>query len=411
MRTIAIWISLLLVFAIPWEDAINITGLGTLTRIIGMLAAVFWLGVALVEDRFRRPHVFHLFVYLFILWNLVSFFWSFSADETEQRIETYIQLGILTWILWDLYSTPVALRSAMEAYILGAYVLIFTTVLNYLTGQGISVYETGRFAGANTNANDLALNLALALPIAWHLAVSTPKEKKSKFLSLINYAYVPAAFFAISLTASRMAVFATVPAIVYMMGRANRFKPLYQVLILAALVGTIPFIPESSIDRLATTGTALSTGDLGGRGELWYGSLAVFSEHPFLGVGSGALSTSAFLGSVAHNTFLSILAELGLIGFILFVVILAIVTVQAANQPKLLSRLWISELAIWAIGVFTLTWEYRKTTWLFLSLVVISASLYRRCDSARQDPSTRNYALVWPDSSGIQVKRWKRVQR
>jgi O-antigen ligase len=409
MRTSAIRISLLLVFATPWEDAINITGVGTLTRIIGMLVAVSWLGLALVERRFRRPHMFHLFVYLFILWNLASFFWSFSADLTEQRVETYIQLGILTWILWDLYNTPLALRSAMQAYILGAYVLILTTGLNYLTGQGISVYET-RFAGANTNANDLALNLALGLPIAWHLAVFTSKEKKSKLLSLINYAYVPAAFFTISLTASRMALFATMPAIFYMIGRGNRFKPLHQGLILAALIGTIFFIPESSIDRLATTGTELSTGDLGGRGILWRRSLAVFSQNPVLGAGSGALNTNALLGGAAHNTFLSVLAELGLIGFILFVFILAIVGLQAANQPKFLSRLWISVLAVWTIGVFSLTWECRKTTWLFFSLVVSSSSLYRRFDSARQDSPTRNYALVWPDSSEIQVERWKRTR-
>jgi O-antigen ligase len=133
--------------------------------------------------------------------------------------------------------------------------------------------------------------------------------------------------------------------------------------------------------------------------------LAIFSEHPLLGVGSGSLGTDSLLGTVAHNTFLSVLAELGLIGLSFFVVILAIVVHQAANQPKWLSWLWLTVLAIWVIGVFTLTWEYRKTTWLFLSLIVISASLFRRGDRIKGGSSLFDEPLVLPDASGIQAKR------
>jgi hypothetical protein len=35
-------------------------------------------------------------------------------------------------------------------------------------------------------------------------------------------------------------------------------------------------------------------------------------------------------------------------------------------------------LAIWGIGVFTLTWEYRKTTWLLLTLIVIGANMHNK---------------------------------
>jgi O-antigen ligase len=86
------------------------------------------------------------------------------------------------------------------------------------------------------------------------------------------------------------------------------------------------------------------------------------------------------LGAFAHNTFLSILAELGLIGFVLFAGILAIVTHKALTQMKGLSALWLTVLAIWAIGSFSLTWEFRKPTWLFFSLIIISGSLLSRDD-------------------------------
>jgi O-antigen ligase len=130
----------------------------------------------------------------------------------------------------------------------------------------------------------------------------------------------------------------------------------------------------------------------------------VFSKQPLLGVGSGALKTATFLGGVAHNTFLSVLAELGLIGFTLFVGMLAIVAYQAAKQPKWLSGLWLSILAVWCIGAFTLTWEYRKPTWLFLSLVVISADLFRRGDCLDEGPPLPARAPVFADLSRIHAK-------
>ena len=32
-------------------------------------------------------------------------------------------------------------------------------------------------------------------------------------------------------------------------------------------------------------------------------------------------------------------------------------------------------LAVWAIGASTLTWEHRKTTWLFMTLIIAAGTL------------------------------------
>jgi O-antigen ligase len=378
MRTAAFLLSLVVVFMIPWENAVTLGEWGTLTRAIGMLAAAVWLASALGAREFRKPHPFHLAIFFFVLWNMASVYWTVDVDETVQHIKSYVQLAILAWILWDLYTSQKALRAALEAYILGAYVTIGSTMSNYLIGRGISV-SGDRYAGAGLNAVDLSLILALGLPVAWHLSTSAGNSFKDRVLRLVNYAYIPASLFAVILTASRTALFAIVPAVLYIVGTATRLKPSSRILIFVFFIGTLfalqPHIPQATVDRLATIDDTIAAGDVGGRMKLWSGSMATFSEHPLLGVGSGALHTPTVLGSVAHNTFLSVLAELGLIGFIFFCAVLAIVAYQAVNQPKWLSGLWITVLAIWAIGVFALTWEYTKQTWLFLSLVVISANL------------------------------------
>jgi O-antigen ligase len=83
------------------------------------------------------------------------------------------------------------------------------------------------------------------------------------------------------------------------------------------------------------------------------------------------------IGSEAHQTFLSILAETGLIGFSLFICTLAIVLNQAARLLKGYSGLWFSVFFIWAIGVLSLSWEMKKITWLFLSFVIIEGAALR----------------------------------
>ena len=133
MRTVSFLLSLAMIFAIPWENTIAVNGVSVLTKGIGMLMAAAWL-VSTSKAGLRKPHQFHVVMFLFIDWNIASFFWSIQADNTAQNIMTYIQLGILSWILWDLYTTPKALRAGLQAYVLGAYVSIGSVIFNYLKG-------------------------------------------------------------------------------------------------------------------------------------------------------------------------------------------------------------------------------------------------------------------------------------
>ena len=72
----------LLVFAIPWEDAVTISGFGTSARLIGM--AAMGLGTfAIVETgRVRRPAPAHIIMALFVLMAAASYMWSLSPEGT-----------------------------------------------------------------------------------------------------------------------------------------------------------------------------------------------------------------------------------------------------------------------------------------------------------------------------------------
>ena len=380
MQTVVRWLSLILIFVVPWEDTITIGSLGSLTRLMGVGVAGLWMLTVLAKGRLRRFHPFHAAVVLFVVWNVSSAFWTRDLAVTQVRIKTYVQLFLFVLILWDLFTTEVTLRAGLQAYVLGAWVLVFGTIANYLAGVEIEQYSGGRYGATGVNANELAVFLVLALPLAWHLAVAMPADSiPHRIGRLVNLAYLPAGTFAIVLTGSRTSLFAVVPTIVYILWSFPRLKLTSRILILAGLIAgalvLLPYLPQSTLERLGTVGTSIASGDLGGRVNLWRMAMAEFLTHPLMGIGSGAFSSATIAGTYVHNTFLSILAETGMIGFVLFAAMLAIVTYQALRQPKESSRLWGCVLLVWAMAALSLTFELEKATWLFLSFIVISASL------------------------------------
>lgn len=377
MRTIAFWLSLIFIFTVPWENMVLVESNETTgNRLIGILLAVSWLAAVIASGRVRRPHAVHFAIVAFLLWNLSSAIWSVDNDLTRELIETLIQMAILSLILWDLYTTKRALRAGLQAFVLGGYVAIASTIINYVAGTGPSYL---RYAATGFNVNDLGITLALGIAIAWYLALTQTDVRGAKALRILNYCFLPAATLAILLTASRAAVIATIPAFIFVMGSITRLKPASRALVAGGFIGILiaiqAFIPQSSIERLATIGTSVSELDLGGRVEIWSEGLEVFAEHPLVGVGSGAFNAAVESGRSPHNTLLSILVETGPIGLLLFV-LLAIVAVQRAIRPPIAARrMWVATILVWLIGSFSVGWAAAKPTWMLLSLIVVSGAL------------------------------------
>lgn len=380
MRKVAFWLSLGLIFVLPMENVVFISGLGRLSRAIGLLVAAFWLATVVVTGRFRKPRPVHFVIILFISWNMLGVLWSIDVDRSIDRIQTYFQLVGMVLIIWDLYTTPATLRAGLQAFVLGAWVSVIGTIHNYFTANEFS-YR--RYNAAGLHVDDLGLILALGLPLAWHLVHVGAKEKKvALVLSIINYAYLPVASLAILLSGTRAAMIAAVPAFLFVFWSLQRFKPVVRVLLFAALIWTLfemkALVPEAAFKRLGSIDNEIASADLQGRVDLWRQGFVAFSEHPILGVGPDAYRTVVTEGKVAHNTFISVLVEVGVIGFGLFFALLAIVVYQAARQPKWEALLWLTALLVWATGTLTLTWEHRKPTWLILSFAITSASLFTR---------------------------------
>jgi O-antigen ligase len=317
-------------------------------------------------------------VLLFFLWNFVTMFWSFDLESTIPRLQTYSQIFLLMLIYWDLFQKPEDLVSALQAYVLGAYVLIGSTIYNYATGN-IAVQYEGRFSATGVNANDVALLLIIGIPIGLPMAMQlffvAKKNIGGTVLQAINLLYVPLSIFSIVLTGSRTSIIAIIPFSIFLVGTQRikvEQKILFSVMLLLCLAVLLPFVPQSVISRIGTVGNSISEADLGGRVAMWRSSIVVLAQHPLLGVGSGAIDRT--IGGAVHNTFISVVTETGFIGLGLFLCILGLVVYRMATLPGRISPLWLTIFLTWLIGIVSLSWEFRKLTWIILSFIIIQST-------------------------------------
>ncbi|MCU0558698.1 MAG: O-antigen ligase family protein [Desulfobacterales bacterium] len=375
MHAAVTMLTLAFVFSVPWESAVTVGQIGTLARVMGMAAAGGWILLALVRRSCQRPPPFFLASAVFVLWNCLSYFWSLGKDETLMQIQTYVQLLVMSWIVYDLAADERDYRRFLMAYVIGCYVVVVDTILNFLRGE--FAVEPGRYVGANVNAVEMVVILSLGIPIAWFLALNSPRDSLHNKVGLVlHLGYIPLAVFASFLTGSRTALFTLLPGIVYLFSSmrlmAWRTKFILGMLVIGSIYAVSTQIPGVTMSRLMTIGESVADRDLGGRVDLWERSIELIREYPLLGVGSGAFKDYTVYGSVVHNTFLSVFCELGLIGFAIYMAMLAILGREGFRQSRCGQHRSLAMLAIWALGSLSLTWELTKVTWLTFTFVLLA---------------------------------------
>jgi O-antigen ligase len=379
VRKIVFGLSLILIFTIPWEGAFHLPGLGTTATVMGLIVGACWLFMIVVAGQMRRPVLFLFAVAGFVTWVALTTFWSPDPVESLGAVYLWLQTLLFVYILWDLYRTKAALLAGLQAYVLGAYTAVAGAVLNYVQSNAFYTNEE-RYSLGNTNPDGYGFILALGIPVACYLAASPATPKVFR---LINIGYLPVAFIGVALSGTRTASVGAAIGLLYGLATLTKLKIHTRVAVVVVLAASLfvllPIVqPLSSFQRLGTTGTEVTQGDLNGRTGQWAQGLRAFMEHPILGVGTDMYRTVNTLNKVAHNSYLSVLVEEGLIGFTIFLSILGIVALQVLRLPKWDRNFWLTSLLVWAIGASTLTWEHRKTTWLFLTFAVAAAVIGAR---------------------------------
>jgi O-antigen ligase len=359
----------LLVFVIPLENVV-IPGVGLLSIVVGIIASGICM-LAIVERGSLRPlNAAHSLMGVFVLWAAISYLWSLDRDATLVQAAVYLRLLFLVWLIWQLASEQGEPTRLLQAFVLGTFAAGLDTIYQFVR-QNEAAYQ--RYAGAGANPDDLGLMVALSVPIAYCCFIRNRGR-----IRWLYAAHMALAGTTIVLSATRGGALAVGVGLLIVPATAASLKRRQTVAILATLVLLVAaglfLAPASSRERLATIPEELSGGSLSGRTPIWAAGVELFQEHPFIGVGAGAYQNSVrqilIVGEVAHNTFLSIVVELGIVGLAIFCALLGALLIRALELPWLPKRLWLVCAAVWFVGVSNLTWEMRKPTWLLFGLLL-----------------------------------------
>ncbi len=365
----------LFVFTVPFEKTVQIDGFGTASRLLGLLA--FLVGVAAVARgrRMRPPNLVLVLAAVFAAWMALTCFWSIAPEATVSKAITFAQLLAMAWLVWEFARSGRQDMILLRAYVAGASVAAIATIVRYVQSQQ-TYYR--RYAAAGFDPNDLGLTVALSIPLALYVSLRTRGAVR-----YACWAAIALAESAVLLSGSRTALIASFAAFTFAALRwreRDTSQRVASVVLLALLVvGLVRLAPAASRARFSTLHTEVAQGSLHGRTRIWKTGLKALKQRPIAGIGVGAYPTAVrpWLGVpaipgheyVAHNTFLSVLVEGGMVGFALFALTLIAAAVFTWMLPGRDAALWFVMLAVWFVGVSTLTWEHRKPTWLILALI------------------------------------------
>jgi hypothetical protein len=244
-----------------------------------------------------------------------------------------------------------------------------------------------RVTAGDADPNSIALVLAIALP-----ACLWSRNR------LVRYVLGPTVFLAIVFTGSRGALISVAAggvaaAIVLARNSPRPFRQTVQSIgfASAAIALAWALLPEALIDRFAGLPAQVTAGTMTRRTQYWGAAWEQFGESPFWGTGPGSGSYLNYLRTghahVFHNTHLSFLVDLGLAGWLFFMVALIAAWAGALRSSRVFG--WpVVSMAVLTVGSWALSWEGKKVMWVMLimccALLTYPKSVVRESDPNAQ---------------------------
>ena len=369
-RRVVLILLCLIAFFVPWEEMLTTPEFGTAIFLVSSVALAFAVLLVAWRFRIRRIHPVLVLLSFFVFWSVMSAMWSVDPQATQRKSLTYLSLLVLVWMIWEFVDSEMKFLWLLRSYILGCCVTLGLLFVDYVSSRHAFAATDTRYTGGGLNQNAFALLLTIGIVIAAYLAI----HPNSRF-RVFYWVFIVPASLGVLLTGSRTGAIALVVAL-FVATALSLSRSLKAMLVLIAIVaGTVWLVPSvipADLLSRVTEGTSAQT--FVEREDQWKLGLELWHGTPFLGVGTGAFITAALSdggrGLMAHNAFVQLLAEDGLIGFGIMLLVWYLLARKAWKLPRHERLLWLGAGAAWLLGASMLSSEYYKITWLLYAWIM-----------------------------------------
>jgi O-antigen ligase len=308
---------------LPFET-VAMTGVGTVARLVGIVAAGVMLAAGLIERRLVRPPLGTFWWIALVVWAGLTTTWALDPVIATGRIPSAISLLGLFVIAVSIRVSRSELNAVCILTVVGG---IAAVVAAYLLGFGdLGASRRGTLAIGEVKANANAFGASVLHPLA--LAVSGFLYLRGRVVRMAALGAVVMLVAGVYISISRAALLALVVIVAFLMYRTG--VRWHAFLVVLALVSLLPIMSERFFTRVTSPVTGEdSTGS--GRTEIWSVGLAALEEFGMWGAGVSnfpsvyARRVTVLPGqaSGAHNTYLATLIELGIVGFVILLLAIA----------------------------------------------------------------------------------------
>ena len=356
------------------------------SSVVPLIGVITIIGFLLKKR--SRPFKFsyvYLFSLLFVVWIYVSNPQAAWFGSERNWFFTFIQLWALLLLSGELLDTPGKQKTVMLIFSISAVASAFYALQN--AGQSVD-FETYMIdeAGLTDNANSAARYFTIAMVFITYLR-STQKNQLLKAIGLLG---IILTYLGVLVTLSRTGVILLIIAQgLIILLEPQRKQKFSLVLAFSLALVVVLLFSENLFKYLESFVPTIQQGTdtVGVRYNLWRSGWNMWLDHPIKGVGIGMfinkvgpyiyqLEGPHLWRSVAHNTYIQVLSETGIVGFLLFMALVYfslrnfIFTKALSIESKKIRNVWLVVLLVMLIGGITKSDHADKLSWMVMGLSV-----------------------------------------
>ena len=370
------------------------SAINSFEKVAGLILVISWLAHVVQRKRsgellWTQHPLMTWALGLLVFWIGLTYVWAEDGGEVITSIIRYTPNAALIVIVFTALRDRVAARQLMWALLGGASISAAYGIATRPSEYAAGASTVDRLSGTIGDPNQLAALLVIGFVLGCGLAITSPRSSIARLAACVGGGI---SMLGLLLTVSRGGLVSFGAGIIAAILLARGYRT---VMLVGAL--TLAFTVFGYFHYLAppTARQHLSAADGGaGRTDVWRVGWRMVEAHPVEGVGAGNFGTASlhYLArpgilrtateivespKVAHNLYLSFLAEFGVVGLSLFLIVVVSslgAGVRAASEfarlddtsMEVLTRTVLVALISLLAAVFFLSDQFDKWLWILI---------------------------------------------